>query len=221
MNRRVLVGAALAATLVGSLSGCGSNDDGSASPASSGPTVIATVSGEGLAGGEPPTITMMTEDPKLAAVVEGRVVKVEYRLMESLTPVTLMTIEVARTTKDVSDTLTVLEFGGLIPLTDHPESDQKRYAKAAAGEDPDNAVIDYPGAGNGTHPEVGDQVVLFLKSNKGQPGGDDAYYVTRSALGRFTREPNGDFMRAGKPDTSRNPDVESKITREQVTQLFG
>ena len=133
-------------------------------------------------------------------MIEGTVRSVSYTMLGDAIPSTIMEVAVIRSRGTAPDLIRVYESGGLIPVSDLPESDRNKLTAVDGKPMPTNAVFDHLGAGAAPHPRVGDVVVLFLHRFSG-PGveglafaGIDATYT------RFTKVADGSYVRAGKDD---------------------
>ena len=98
----------------------------------------------------------------------------------------VLTVEVERAYKgEVQETITVYEDGGYTRLSDEKEqieahADLSQYTE----EEMENLLINHTFMG-AEHSNVGDTVILFLKTNEGSILGD-SYRINCSVFGRYT-----------------------------------
>lgn len=98
----------------------------------------------------------------------------------------VLTVDVERAYKgEVQETITVYEDGGYTRLSDEKEqieahADLSQYTE----EEMENLLINHTFMG-AEHSNVGDTVILFLKTNEGSILGD-SYRINCSVFGRYT-----------------------------------
>ncbi|MDO5156401.1 MAG: hypothetical protein Q4D51_10595 [Eubacteriales bacterium] len=118
------------------------------------------------------------------AVVKGNVVEIEYVYIDGCT-YSKLTVDVENVYKGkVEKTITVYEDGGYTRLSEEKEQieahiDLSQYSE----EEMNNLLIDHTFMG-AEHSNIGDTVILFLKSNEGTIM-SNSYRINCSVYGRY------------------------------------
>lgn len=118
-------------------------------------------------------------------IVKGNIIEIEYVYIDGCS-YSVLTVDVERAYKgEVQETITVYEDGGYTRLSDEKEqieahADLSQYTE----EEMENLLINHTFMG-AEHSNVGDTVILFLKTNEGSILGD-SYRINCSVFGRYT-----------------------------------
>lgn len=199
-NRWTAVGVSLAAIAL--TAGCGSTTTKTDDPPGTTAHIVAVASTDAALGQFPRTVSGLIVSKDVVAVVVGRITAVRYEFPEQLAPMTAITVSVARARGTSATEVTAWEPGGIIPLTAHSADDRARLSggNGFTASDP-SAMIDYRPVGDAAHPQVGDQVLLFLTANPNEGSVAGGYLVAGAAYGRFQAGPGtGTFTRATRDD---------------------
>lgn len=138
------------------------------------------------------------------AVVKGNIEEIEYVYIDGCA-YSKLTVEVEEIYKgEVREIITVYEDGGYTRLSDEkeqfePHVDLSQYTE----EEMENLLIDHIFMG-AEHSQVGDTVILFLKSNEGSILGD-SYRINCSVFGRYTLN-DDNYIRTEFLVENENPD---------------
>ena len=138
------------------------------------------------------------------AVVKGNIEEIEYVYIDGCA-YSKLTVEIEEIYKgEVQEIITVYEDGGYTRLSDEkeqiePHADLSQYTE----EEMNNLLIDHIFMG-AEHSQVGDTVILFLKSNEGSILGD-SYRINCSVFGRYTLS-NDNYIRTEFLVENDNPD---------------
>ncbi len=151
---------------------------------------------------------LLLTDPNLAVVVRGVVTGVEYGHDEVGTTYTLVTLQIDETIRgDVRGSISYMELGGFIKASDLSAINGPKDGVPSASPDDGWVDVQFLGA---THSEIGDEQVVFLRSNS-----QFGYEVLQGPYGRYVWNPARALWETLPADTIKDP----TMTDEQVLGL--
>ena len=151
---------------------------------------------------------VLLKDPDLAIVVRGVVTGVEYGHDEVGTTYTQVTLQIDETIRgDVRGSISYMELGGFIKASDLSAINGPKDGVPSASPDDGWVDVQFLGA---THSRVGDEQVVFLRSNS-----QFGFEVLQGPYGRYTWNPARALWETLPADTIKDP----TMTDEQVLNL--
>lgn len=154
------------------------------------------------------TVDEFIESDSSDVIIKGKISEVAYVYSDECA-YTISSVDVEKVYKgNVKEQISVYEDGGYTRLSDEKDSIQQHTDLSQYTEqEMENMLIEHKFMG-ADHPEVGDEVILFLNENPNQSVKSD-YQTDCSVFGRYTLKQN-EYVRAELFSGEKEPEDEEE-----------